>query len=68
VTAIADDERFDPLEHATELTREAEERFVETPLGSPELVPRAETVEQRAEEIRELAHDDHPDDADTFRV
>jgi hypothetical protein len=49
---------LDPLEAATERTRAAEERFIETPLTSPDLVSRAEIVEQRAEEVHELAEDE----------
>lgn len=43
------------LDTAIERTRDAEGRFVETPLGTSDSVEAAEVVEQRAEEVEELA-------------
>ena len=47
----------DALRTATERARQAEKKFVETPPEDPTLVPKAERVYQRAEEIDDLAHD-----------
>lgn len=50
-------ENDDALLTATERTRQAEKRLVETPAEDPAIVPKARTVYQRAEEVDELAKD-----------
>ena len=54
------------LETAVDRTREAEQRFIEEPRGTPKAVERAYDVEQRAEEVEELATDarERSDDLD----
>jgi hypothetical protein len=52
-----DSDPDDALLTAAERARQAEERFVETPPQDPTLVPKAEKVYQRAEEVDDLAHD-----------
>lgn len=47
----------DALLTATERAREAEERLIETPPEDPAIVPTAQQVYQRAEEVDELARD-----------
>jgi hypothetical protein len=42
---------------AADRAREAQERLVETPTDSPEIVPKAHAVEHRAEEIEALAEE-----------
>jgi hypothetical protein len=45
------------IETAVERTREAEERLIEKPIESPDIVIEAHTVERRAEDLTELASD-----------
>jgi hypothetical protein len=45
------------IETAAERAREAEERLLEKPTESPEIVADARTVEQRAEDLKELTED-----------
>jgi hypothetical protein len=47
----------DALLTAAERAREAEKRLTETPPEDPTIVPKAEKVHQRAEEVDELAQD-----------
>ena len=47
----------DALLTAAERAREAEERLLETPSEDPAIVPKAERVYQRAEEVDDLAQD-----------
>jgi hypothetical protein len=47
----------DALQTATGHAREAEERLIQKPPESPELVSEARTVEHRAEDIHVLAVD-----------
>ena len=47
----------DALLTATDRAREAQEDLRETPPGDPEIVPNANRVYQRAEEVDELAKD-----------
>jgi hypothetical protein len=52
------------IETAAEHTREAEERLIQEPVESPEVVTEARTVERRAEDLHELAEDattEHPE-------
>jgi hypothetical protein len=52
-----DPDTDDALLTAAERARQAEKRFVETTPEDPAIVPKAERVYQRAEEIDDLAHD-----------
>jgi hypothetical protein len=52
------DEPIDPVEVAAKRTMEAEQQFVETPTDSGRLTDEALTVEQRAEELHDLAADE----------
>jgi hypothetical protein len=45
------------LDTAVRRVREAEGQFVETPVGTDDFVERALQVEQRAEDVEELASD-----------
>ena len=47
----------DALLTAAERARQAEERFIETPVEDPGIVPKAHKVYQRAEEVDALAED-----------
>ena len=47
----------DALVTATERVQEAAEKLRDTPIESPELVPGAEAVERRAEDVHVLAED-----------
>jgi hypothetical protein len=47
----------DALETAAERARQAEERLIESPPDDPALVPKAQKVYQRAEEVDGLARD-----------
>jgi len=47
----------DAIETATRHAREAEERLVDTPALSPEIVVEAHAVQQRSEDIHALAQD-----------
>ena len=42
---------------ATEKVKLAEERLRQTPVESPDIVPKAYTVERRAEDVHALAED-----------
>jgi hypothetical protein len=50
-------ENDDALLTAAERARKAEEQLVETPAEDPAILPKAEKVYQRAEEVDELAKD-----------
>ena len=47
----------DPLITAAERVQQTAERLKDTPIESPALVPGAEAVEQRAEDVQVLAKD-----------
>jgi hypothetical protein len=52
----------DALLTAADRAREAQARLRETPIEDPAIVPKADKVEQRAEEVSELAKDALADD------